>query len=110
MITQVAAKVAVTEEVTLVTPQGEKHQTIQHDPCWIFTMQSPSKHTVNGGWRVSARLRDRFAPSGVGSEVEQQIPPDAMTKQLEQMWALQKTAAKAEKYTIAGAMANVFLT
>ena len=107
---QVAVKVPMTENVVLGTPTGEKTQTLQHEPCWVFTMKYPPTVVGRyGGWRVSARLRDRFAPSGVGTEVKDQLPTEQMREKLEAGWELQKTAMRAERWTFSGLVANMFL-
>lgn len=107
---QVAVKVPMTEKVDLSTPSGDKSQVIQHEPCWVFTMKyPPTIMNRYGGWRVSARLRDRFAPSGVGAEVKDQLPTELMREKFEGSWEMQKTAMKSNRWSLSGMVANALL-
>jgi hypothetical protein len=115
--TQVCAQFRVKEVLSMRGPNGVKQSTLTHEPTWVFVKhvdarasrrRNPRKEPY-GGWRLCARLRDLSALSGVGSEVSGQIPSPDMQAKLAEGWSVQKAAMKAEKYTLAGMMANLLL-
>ena len=92
---------------------SENEKSLEHEPVWVLLKRVPTDSSMaeapHGGWRLCARLHDKAAPSGVGSEVKAQIPPLEMKKQTEAMWDAQKTTLKEQRHTLAGWFARLML-